>query len=209
MLCFTKSGLVHVKVSAGELGFWHSLHHASIGLDEADKRRKKRADEIFSIGIARNAQPLSRLKSRHAAFLQRILVTSSAAIPDDEPLPPAAGAHRTPARSILGQVSTAPMSVSGATQLAPANRLSKATNGMKMEVFSDDAGRKVEDGVPGEWADFGTRDGRRKENVVEATSWKGETMPVAGKVAPRTPKVEVFRDTVSVSISGVGVCRTA
>jgi checkpoint serine/threonine-protein kinase len=67
-----------------------------------------------------------------------------------------------------------------------------------MAVFTDgDAPAEAAEG--GVWADFGTRDARRKENVVEATPWKGETMPQSAKrgLAPRTPKMEVFKDTVS------------
>ena len=63
-----------------------------------------------------------------------------------------------------------------------------------MEIFSDTGGA-AHDEPAGEWAEFGTRDSRRKENVVEATAWKGETLPQK-RVAPRTPKMEVFKDTV-------------
>jgi checkpoint serine/threonine-protein kinase len=65
-----------------------------------------------------------------------------------------------------------------------------------MEVFSDGAGGS-ENFEPSEWGDLGTRDSRKKENVVESTPWKGETIPQkrAG-LAPRTPKLEVFKDTV-------------
>jgi len=151
--------------------------------------RKKKTDEIYQLGIHRRAAPVERLKKRHRDFLQRILVASSRDIPDDEPLVPA----RSAGRSILGQVATAP-TISGSVQLAPSTRLSRAPNGAKMGVFSDESGRGQDD-APGEWADFGTRDDRRKENTVEATTWKGETLPQKG-VAPRTPKVEVFRDMV-------------
>jgi checkpoint serine/threonine-protein kinase len=64
-----------------------------------------------------------------------------------------------------------------------------------MGIFVDEPGHRGQDDAPGEWGDFGTRDERRKENTVEATPWKGETLPQKG-VAPRTPKVEVFRDMV-------------
>jgi len=64
-----------------------------------------------------------------------------------------------------------------------------------MGIFTDEPGHRGQDDAPGEWGDFGTRDERRKENTVEATPWKGETLPQKG-VAPRTPKVEVFRDMV-------------
>jgi checkpoint serine/threonine-protein kinase len=77
-------------------------------------------------------------------------------------------------------------------------RVSKGTNGSKMEIFADD-GRGGEDDAPGEWAEFGTRDGRRKENTVEAGTWKGETLPQSAarlRVAPRTPRIEVFKEAV-------------
>jgi checkpoint serine/threonine-protein kinase len=152
---------------------------------------KKKADEIYQLGINRSAAPVERLKTRHKAFLQRILVASSRDIPDDEPLLPT----RSAGRSILGQVATPSAAISGSVQLAPSTRLSRAPNGAKMGIFTDEPGHRGQDDGPGEWGDFGTRDERRKENTVEATPWKGETIPQKG-VAPRTPKVEVFRDMV-------------
>jgi checkpoint serine/threonine-protein kinase len=67
-----------------------------------------------------------------------------------------------------------------------------------MAVFAD-GDEPAEAAEGGVWADFGTRDSRRKENVVEATPWKGEVMPQSAskRMAPRTPKLEVFKDTVS------------
>ena len=122
------------------------------------------------------------------------MVASSDAVPEDEPVVPA----RTPARSVLGSMTSGPSTVAGATQLAPSMRLSKSANGAKMEIFSDEGGRG-EDATAGEWADLGTRDGRRKENVIEAGPWKGETLPQSAaraRATPRTPKVEVFKDSV-------------
>lgn len=46
--------------------------------------------------------------------------------------------------------------------------------------------------------EFGTRNAVRKENEREATSFKtAEVLPQGRGVAPRTPKLEVFRDDVS------------
>lgn len=158
--------------------------------------RRKKADEIYRLGIARKAAPLERLKARHQAFRERIMVASNETIPEDE----AQAATRTQSRSVLGNVNPAFTAVSGATQLAPSLRLSKSANGARMEIFSDVTGT-VQDEAAGEWADLGTRDGRRKENTVEAGAWKGETLPQSaarGRITPRTPKVEVFMDLVSV-----------
>ncbi len=120
-------------------------------------------------------------------------------IPEDEPVNPAA--TRTPGRAILGQSASGPAStsVAGATQLAPSLRQGTKNNGSKMAIFADNGGAG-EAAEASEWADFGTRDGRRKENMVEATPWKGETMPQSAaklRVAPRTPKIEVFKEVVS------------
>jgi checkpoint serine/threonine-protein kinase len=65
-----------------------------------------------------------------------------------------------------------------------------------MEIFSDAAAGGGMDDPAGPWEEFGTRDGRRKENTMEAKPWAGETMPQK-KTMPRTPKMEVFRDAVS------------
>lgn len=116
----------------------------------------------------------------------------SGVVPDDEPVvaPP-----RPAGRSVLGQVG-GPSSISGATAApSAAASSSRAPNAAKMEIFSDADG-KTEDVAAAEWADFGTREGRRKENVVEATPWKGETLPQK-RIAPRTPKMEIFKDAVS------------
>lgn len=149
--------------------------------------RKKKADEVYRLGIARRAAPLERLKNRHAAFLTRIMAPSSADIPEDDPTPPPSNR-----RAVLGAVGgLAPTS----TQQTPAGSRSRGPNGSKIEVFSDAAGRSDPDHTP--WEDFGTRDGRRKENTIDAVPWKGETLPQSAsrhRVAPRTPKIEVFKD---------------
>nr|XP_018261155.1 BUB protein kinase [Kwoniella dejecticola CBS 10117]OBR83313.1 BUB protein kinase [Kwoniella dejecticola CBS 10117] len=178
-----------------DIGTKHSVFYEEWASSLEGLSRRKKADEIYRLGTARKASPLDRLKNRHKQFLERIMAPPSGVVPDDEPSS-SSGPLRTPGRSVLGQVATASTSVAGATQLAPSLRVASKGNGSKMEIFSDDRGRN-EDTAPGEWADFGTRDARRKENTVEATQWKGETLPQSvgrGRIAPRTPKVEVFKD---------------
>ncbi|KAK4686311.1 checkpoint serine/threonine-protein kinase, partial [Tremellales sp. Uapishka_1] len=180
-----------------EVGTHHAVFYEEWASAADALGRRKKADEIFRLGLARKAAPVERLKSRHAAYLARIL-TASGTIPEDDPaaLLPA----RSSGRSVLGTVASASSgsAISGAIQSAPSTRIpTRNPNGSKMEVFSDVAGNG-EDGTAGEWADFGTRDGRRKENTVEAGPWRGEVLPQSaarGRVAPRTPKVEVFKDT--------------
>lgn len=121
----------------------------------------------------------------------------SGVIPDDDPLPPP---RPSSSRSVLGQVGGGGglSSVAGATPVQPSSqRISRGTNGSKLEIFSDASGAAA-DPEASQWEDFGTRDGRRKENHLDATPWKGETLPQSAarhRVAPRTPKLEVFKDT--------------
>ncbi|OXG21450.1 checkpoint serine/threonine-protein kinase [Cryptococcus neoformans Ze90-1] len=177
-----------------DIGTRHSLFYEEWATTLEGMGRRKKADEIYRLGIARKASPLDRLKNRHKQFLERIMAPPSGVIPDDDP---ASAPARTPSRSVLGQVRTAPSSsVSGATQLAPSLRSTSVNNGRKMEIFADEEG-KADDTPASEWPEFGSRDERKKENTVEAGPWKGETLPqsaVRGRVAPRTPKVEVFQD---------------
>lgn len=164
----------------------------------ADIARKKKADEIYKLGINRKAAPLQRLKNRHAAFLSRIAAPDGQ-IPEDEPISaPSASARRT----VLGQMATPGHASSSApVQMAPSSHNPSRTNGSKMAIFSD-ADQPAEDAEGGVWRDFGTRDDRRKENVVEATPWKGATMPQSAKKAlvPRTPKMPIFQDSVRLSM---------
>lgn len=79
---------------------------------------------------------------------------------------------------------------------------SQPGNGARLDVFSEESEepRRGLDEKDGEWADFGTREQNRRENVKEASTWKGEVLPQSAKavarIAPRTPKMEVFRDSV-------------
>ncbi|EIW72040.1 hypothetical protein TREMEDRAFT_26019 [Tremella mesenterica DSM 1558] len=168
-------------LNSKEIGTNHSVFYEEWAGACESLGRKKAADDIYRLGIARRASPLERLKSRHAAFLERISIQPHDVVPDDDPPPRVA-------RAVLGQVT----STSGTTQLAPSLR--QRPNGTKMEVFTDTG--RVDDGEAPEWAEIGTREGRRKENTIEAGPWKGETLIQGiGRRGPRTPKVEVFKDS--------------
>ncbi|ORX40462.1 hypothetical protein BD324DRAFT_574984 [Kockovaella imperatae] len=169
-----------------DVGTKHAVFYEEWAMALEGLGRKKKSDDIYRLGIHRKAAPVDRLKNRHQAFLARIMAPPSGVVPDDEP--------ERSTRAVLGQTETGPSLISGAVQLAPSTRLSRAPNGHKMEIFTD-SGASGDDGERGEWADLGTRDDRRKENTVEATPWKGETLPQK-RAAQRTPKLEVFKDSL-------------
>jgi hypothetical protein len=72
-----------------------------------------------------------------------------------------------------------------------------------MSIFVDGAeGSDATEEDERKWhGQLGTRDEIRKENERESTVWKGETLPQGRGIAPRTPKLEIFKDDVRFSPS--------
>ncbi|KAJ9111395.1 hypothetical protein QFC19_001164 [Naganishia cerealis] len=154
--------------------------------------RRQKADEVYRIGIHRKAQPLRRLQTTYQAFQAResdpagVVVTAT----------PSGAAPQSAQRRVLGDRTTA-------RGLGPqvTKSSSISDNGARLDVFSEEASNSAGmlDEKDGEWADFGTRDQNRRENVKEASTWKGEVLPQSAKakarIAPRTPKIEVFKDS--------------
>jgi checkpoint serine/threonine-protein kinase len=120
---------------------------------------KKKADDVYRLGIARKAAPIERLKNRHTAFLTRIMAPPSGQVPDDDPAPaPTPSASQ---RNALGQRSGSSGLAGATTQASGSRSTSTARNGAKMMVFTEDAGAPAEQPETTPWDDFGTRDGRR------------------------------------------------
>lgn len=148
---------------------------------------------MYRIGINRKAQPLRRLQTTYQAFQAResdpagVVVTAT----------PSNAAPQSAQRRVLGDRSGRGLGppVSSSSSLPD--------NGARLDVFSEEASDRAGtlDQKDGEWADFGTREQNRRENIKEASTWKGEVLPQSAKakarIAPRTPKIEVFKDSVS------------
>lgn len=167
--------------------------HSVADLNHLPSREK--AHEIFQMGIHRKAQPLKRLQTSYQTFQTRA-VEASGVITTATPstvAPPSAQ------RRVLGDRSS---TARGLASQQGSRDAGLPDNGARLDVFTDesDARRRLDE-KDGEWADFGTREHNRRENVKEASTWKGEVLPQSAKavarIAPRTPKMEVFRDTVS------------
>lgn len=167
------------------------------------RNRREKADEAFRIGIARKAQPLKRLQTNYQAFQARPPVAVAAEREAD-----AAQTHVTPGgangRKVLGTRSAVPQAGgSSSTTRTPGASGATPRNGARLDIFVDGPvpGATAEDQAGTTWEELGTREGNRKENTVEAVGWKGETLPqsktAAARIAPRTPKMEVFKDNVS------------
>jgi checkpoint serine/threonine-protein kinase len=160
--------------------------------------RWSQADEVYRLGIDREARPVERLARKYSEFQFRYDQRPQDTGPSSPALPtvrPALAAKMNP---------FAPSDASADPQ---ASRPSSQTGGAaktksgkpKMAIFSD-----ADSAAPGPatggstkgWESIGSIRDRKKENEVEAKPWAGETLKVAKKAAP-TQKMAIFRDEVS------------
>lgn len=138
--------------------------------------RKRKADEVFQLGLLREARPIERLRRRYDEFKRRLQVNP----PDiNEPSTPP-----PPLRTILG-----------------ASQVTAPTAGIscprpKIKVFTDTEEPEAHPGSAG-WESIGTLADRKKENTIAAKPWAGEKMPMRGSsTTGPAERLVVFRDEV-------------
>ncbi|KAJ2491384.1 protein kinase [Coemansia sp. RSA 2050] len=155
----------------------------------------KRADEVYQLGVARKAQPLARLERRYEEFQKRVVARTMR----QGDLPPAV--EENSQRTMLGTKRNA-----GSVRSVAANTLPSTQRGVSSEVcargnsrisvFSDPDGSLATTSAAGTpWADVGSDEGRRKENLRDATAWRGQILEQR-RVASAAPeeKFTVFSD---------------
>jgi checkpoint serine/threonine-protein kinase len=157
--------------------------------------RWNQAEEVYKMGIEREARPSERLGRKYQQFQARF-----AARPDnaDEPSSPALPKLRAALAAKIDPF--APNSAedpqAAAQQAAP--RTATARSGKpKMAIFSDADGAeppRPQSASQG-WDNIGSMKERRKENTIEAKPWTGEKLKAGGRVGSGS-KMDVFRDPV-------------
>ena len=163
--------------------------------------RWNQADEVYKLGIEREARPAERLIRKFGEFQQRF---ESRVQNGDEPSSPALPTVRP---ALVAKID--PFAVSTPRTTDPqAQRPSSGIGGssnlrggrQKLAIFSDaDAPASItklttSEGAKG-WDNIGTIAERKKENLVEARPWTGETLKT-GKKAGGAPKMMIFKDEV-------------
>ncbi|KAK7462703.1 protein kinase [Stygiomarasmius scandens] len=139
---------------------------------ERDGRRKE-ADDIYALGIARRASPLDHLKSRYSEF-QRRMMSAAPAAPVLQP------ETSTTRRAVLATTSAAaPLPGPSSRQTRPPSTTSNAP----IPVFVDPTGEASQGSgmETNAWPDLGTRKTRIKENVPETKKLSGTKLKQAGK----------------------------
>ncbi|KAF2996497.1 hypothetical protein E8E13_005538 [Curvularia kusanoi] len=151
--------------------------------------RFSQAEEIYSMGIEKEARPTERLIRKYGEFQHRF-----ESRPKDVPEPssPAIPAVRP---ALAAKVDPfAPASPDPQPQSQP--RTAKPKSGKpKMAIFSDEGepARTSSSGSGKGWDSIGTIADRKKENAQEARPWAGETLK-GGKTNKGAGKMMIFKD---------------
>ncbi|OQN99141.1 hypothetical protein B0A48_14990 [Cryoendolithus antarcticus] len=157
--------------------------------------RWAQAEEIYKMGIEKEARPAERLMRKFGEFERRKDARPADA---DEPSSPALPTVR-PALMAKLDPFAAP---SAPAQQQPAASTSRKPKSSKMQVFSDDSEpARPESGASSKgWDNIGSIAERKKENAHAAKPWAGETLKT-GKTNGGMPKMTVFKDASSKSAS--------
>jgi checkpoint serine/threonine-protein kinase len=152
------------------------------------------AEEVYKLGIDREARPTERLNRKYQQFQARF-----AARPEttNEPSSPALPKVRA---ALATKIDLFAPSASEDSQAAPQQTASRPTISKsgkpKMAIFSDTADMPPPAQTASQgWDSIGSMKERRKENAIEAKPWTGEKLKAGGKVGSGN-KMEIFRDPV-------------
>lgn len=163
--------------------------------------RMAQAEEVYHLGIEREARPAPRLVRKFGEFEQRRAAQPQETGPSSPALPsvrPVLAAKIDP----FAAMDWDPQAPNQAEALARGQKSKPAKS--KLQIFSD-ADAAPEPSAMGSrgagsrgWDSIGSLADRKKENVMEPKPWAGETLKAGGKKSS-APKMAVFRDTVSTS----------
>lgn len=154
------------------------------------------AEEVYKLGIDREARPTPRLLRKFNEFQGRF-----AQRPQDsnEPSSPALPTVRPAlAAKIDPFAAAAPRDPQAPRQNSGVGGSSTTKSGrQKLTVFSDsdEAAPAISASSTKGWENIGALTDRKKENIIEPKPWVGETLKAGGKKS--STKIAVFKDEVS------------
>jgi checkpoint serine/threonine-protein kinase len=162
--------------------------------------RWTQAEEVYKLGLEREARPAERLLRKFGAFQTRfeqrphdVDGPSSPALPTVRPV---LAAKIDPFASSTTPPASDPQSAQ--TRNAIGGGTTSRSGKPKLAIFSD-SNNEEQPAVGGPtkgWESIGSIQERKKENTIEAKPWVGETLK-AGKKAGAVQKMTIFKDEVS------------
>ncbi|KAH4254764.1 hypothetical protein HBI26_008360 [Parastagonospora nodorum] len=155
--------------------------------------RWTQAEEVYSLGIDREAHPVERLVRKYGEFQHRFESRPQEAA---EPTSPALPAMRPALAAKVDPFAHA--SPTGSNPQAQQSRSAGASSKSgkpKLAIFSDgdEPARTGSSGSMEGWDSIGSLADRKKENTAEARPWAGETLKV-GKKNTGVQKMMIFKD---------------
>ncbi|OIW34848.1 hypothetical protein CONLIGDRAFT_639181 [Coniochaeta ligniaria NRRL 30616] len=198
-----------VFLSRHQIGEGLALYYEEYAAWLEGAGRWGQAEEVYKLGIEREARPVSRLVRKFGEFEARWDVHRANGGSDE-----GAGESALPvARAVLAE-RVDPFAAADAAARDPqaAQRQGGVGGGAKpakakMAIFSDSdasASQPVVAGTTKGWESIGSMKDRKKENVVEAKPWVGETLKAGGKKTTGAAKLAVFRDPHQVTVNARG-----
>ncbi|TVY31682.1 Checkpoint serine/threonine-protein kinase, partial [Lachnellula subtilissima] len=154
--------------------------------------RWTQAEEVYKLGIDREALPTPRLLRKYNEFQQRFSQR-----PDDanEPSSPALPSVRPAlAAKVDPFAAAAPRDPQAPRPNSGVGGSTTKSGKQKLTIFSDgdDAAPALASRETKGWESIGGLADRKKENVMEAKPWVGETLKAGGKKS--STKIPVFKD---------------
>jgi checkpoint serine/threonine-protein kinase len=156
--------------------------------------RWNQAEEVYKLGIEKEARPAERLMRKYNQFQQRFEARPQNA---NEPSSPALPIVRLALAAKIDPFAPSTQEDPQARPNSTAPNPSLRSGKPKMAIFSDAesaAAAPAQTSSKG-WDNIGSMKERKKENTIEARSWAGETIKAGGRVGIAS-KMEVFKDPV-------------
>ncbi|KAF8725099.1 hypothetical protein AX14_008387 [Amanita brunnescens Koide BX004] len=174
-----KPTIIYRFLIANEIGTNFALLYEEFAAVLERDGRKKDADDVYKLGIARKALPLDRLQNRYNEFQKRML--SAAAMPStanslDASSSTSESRSSRPQRPAL-TTSRSTLTPSGSSR--PTSTPSVPNS--RLQIFVDPSGSEAEAAEAAAWPDLGTRKSRVKENIPEVKKLSGTTIKQSGR----------------------------
>ncbi|KAJ6939955.1 mitotic spindle checkpoint protein BUBR1-like isoform X2 [Populus alba x Populus x berolinensis] len=172
--------VIYSFLDANEIGKSHSAYYLAYALHTESKSKMKIANDIFNLGISRDAQPIEILKDAYRKFLIRSM-RKPKVVEDD------GGESHLPVRSFGTVLSNADNRRQNMERSELANKQMKPNRTQKtsLSIFKDTTNI---DAMPGRqsvkakpelnpWSTLGAREERNKENSAVPTKWTTYKIP--------------------------------
>ena len=152
------------------------------------------AEEVYKLGVEREARPAERLLRKYEQFQKRFEARPQN---EKEPSSPALPTVRPALAAKIDPFASTPRDEQPTSRPAAGVGTTSRSGKTKMTIFSD-VGNPTPP-PPGStssgWDNIGSIKDRKKENTIEAKPWAGETLK-AGKKIRASEKMAVFKDPV-------------